>query len=237
MLGRVPKRIWLYWQQGWELAPAIPRACLTSWQQRNPEWEVISVDAHSLPNYVQLPKKHFRHKASASAMSDIVRINLLYQHGGVWVDSTVWCHKPLDHWLAPSFFGFSVPTADRPIATWFLAAASDSYLVKRWMEKTNHYWSKPSKNKPYFWFNMLFSELYRSDSVFKELWDDKVKIPCCIRQHEGPHYFAPYTAERMRAITPGFEEFLSSTDTPVFKLSLHHGLEQYVAVQRLMATL
>lgn len=57
--------------------------------------------------------------------------------GGVWADATLWCARPLDDWLEPScrtagFFGYDRPAADRPIATWFLAAAADSRIASLW---------------------------------------------------------------------------------------------------------
>lgn len=232
-----PKRIWSYWEQGWSAAPTIPRMCLQSWQQRNPDWEVIPVDAINLDRHVRLNSKPFWRNVAASPMSDLIRINLLKQHGGVWTDATVWCHKPLSSWLSDDFFCFSSPTPDRPVATWFIAANLSSYLVSKWAEKANQYWTKPRRNKPYFWFNHLFTELYNSDALFQSLWDDKIKIDCAIRKHEGPHYFCSYTAQRMQAIAEGFAEFLVTTEIPMFKLSLHHELEQYPVLHQLFSSL
>src|SRR5262249_27044921 len=32
----LPRKIWMYWHQGWERAPFVVRECLKSWMLRNP---------------------------------------------------------------------------------------------------------------------------------------------------------------------------------------------------------
>jgi mannosyltransferase OCH1-like enzyme len=43
----------------------------------------------------------------------LARLCLLRTHGGVWVDATVFCRRPLDEWLpehaASGFFAFANP--------------------------------------------------------------------------------------------------------------------------------
>lgn len=69
-----------------------------------------------------------------SDVSDIVRIKLLSKYGGVWVDSTCMCQKPLDTWIHEymnsGFFAFSNPTKDRKLASWFMASEKDNYLAE-----------------------------------------------------------------------------------------------------------
>ena len=40
---------------------------------------------------------------TAASLSDILRISLLHEFGGVWVDATVYCNRPIDEWLPPVF--------------------------------------------------------------------------------------------------------------------------------------
>lgn len=78
------------------------------------------------------------------ALSDVLRINLLAQHGGVWADATCFCTKPLDEWLpeymSTGFFAFERPVADRMIGSWFLAASKYNYIIKTFQLKVNAYW-------------------------------------------------------------------------------------------------
>ncbi len=107
------KTIWMLWFQGWRDAPDIAKACLKSWGYHNPEWEIKALDRTSIYNYLD-PKtrSHLERLAPMrpAAESDIIRISLLNNHGGVWVDSTVMCTQPLNSWLLPKmnqgFWGF-----------------------------------------------------------------------------------------------------------------------------------
>jgi hypothetical protein len=58
--------------------------------------ELVSAD--NLHEFVRIPYIHQPH-IKEQAKSDIIRLHLLAQHGGVWADATVLCLQPLDHWL------------------------------------------------------------------------------------------------------------------------------------------
>jgi hypothetical protein len=95
-----PKTVWLLWLSGWHGA-AVPWLVLQvahSWRFHNPGWHVELVSADNLHEFVRIPYIHQPH-IKEQAKSDIIRLHLLAQHGGVWADATVLCLQPLDHWL------------------------------------------------------------------------------------------------------------------------------------------
>jgi hypothetical protein len=82
------------------------------------------------------------------ALSDIVRIHLLAETGGVWADATVLPIEPLDAWLPEltqetNFFAFDRPRPDRPLASWFLAASDPQILIQKWFREVIRFWCKP----------------------------------------------------------------------------------------------
>jgi len=93
--------IWTCWFQGREAAPPIVEHCLRSWERTNPSWQVRCMDSASIPRYLELQGviDLDRQVLSARSLSDIVRIHLLHEFGGVWADATIFCSKPLDEWL------------------------------------------------------------------------------------------------------------------------------------------
>lgn len=141
------KVIWAMWLQGVLNAPYIVQRCLKSWEEKNLSWQLIVLDEKNVSEYLDLNDitKKNSDLISKQAFSDIVRINLLNKYGGVWVDATCLCLKPLDDWiysyLQDGFFAFDRPGIDRPIASWFLASASDCYLTNKYCEEVNHYWT------------------------------------------------------------------------------------------------
>jgi len=131
---QVPKQVWTYWDNGETNAPDIVKLCLEQWRIANPDWKITVLEEESLPDYIDtggIPDN-----VTQTRRSNIIRMRLLKSYGGVWADATTYCQIPLDNWLqmvsGTGFFAFFRETRYRGIATWFLAAQKDSYLLNRW---------------------------------------------------------------------------------------------------------
>jgi hypothetical protein len=152
MLGevsaRIPRIIWIMWLQGLAQAPDVVRKCYESWKKHNLGWQVIFLDEQTLQEYIDLRALigEARQYISKQALSDIVRINLLAEYGGVWVDATCFACVPLDTWIdrhcESGFFAFRNPGVDRMLSSWFLASSRDCYLVSRWCTEVNRFIDK-----------------------------------------------------------------------------------------------
>ncbi len=136
----VPKTIWFLWLQGIVNAPIIVRKCYQSWLVQNPGWDVVVLDQSSIRDYVSIETLHM----TPQALSDILRINILAEHGGVWVDATCFCMKPLDSWLfdnmSTGFFAFNRPGPDRMLSSWFLASEINNRITLTYRDTVNGYW-------------------------------------------------------------------------------------------------
>lgn len=95
------KNIFICWFQGVDNAPDIVKNCIASWKYYNNDWNIILLDNTNiihyvnLNNYVNTQDKNI----NPTALSDIIRIILLKKYGGLWVDATTFCNKPLNEWL------------------------------------------------------------------------------------------------------------------------------------------
>lgn len=143
---RFSKRIWFFWLQGIDDAPDLVQKCHCSWRLRNPDWELVTLSADDLPRYLDHETIDLKTERP-QVLSDLVRINLLRRHGGVWVDASCFCIQPLDDWLGAyfneGFFAFASPGADRLLSSWFLASKRGNYVTSRWADASNQYWSGP----------------------------------------------------------------------------------------------
>ncbi len=154
----------------------------------NPDWDFRCLDADAIGLYLDVHDLiDLEHQTVTSAsLSDIIRIALLHEFGGVWVDATLFCNQPLDEWLpfsaATGFFAFSNPAPDRLLASWFLATANDNCLVAKWAAETYRYWQGRHSSDDYFWFHHLFGKLYNLDDKARAAWDLVPKISA-----GGPH--------------------------------------------------
>ena len=172
--GELPRRIWIYWKQGWSNAPPLVDRCRRSWIEKNPGWEVVQLDEANLAEWIGNASIFEEREMSVTHRSNLVRLHLLARHGGVWTDATVWCPGPLDAWLpdlmATGFFAFSRPGPDRLLATWFLAAQPAHPLVHAWQERVERYWRLVERADFPYWFHHLFARTLRERRDMQRLW-------------------------------------------------------------------
>jgi hypothetical protein len=141
----VPKRIWAAWFQGWDAAPDLVRMNLTRWAALNPGWEVELLDQAAAD--ALLAGSGIAPRLPPQALSDVVRVRLLQERGGVWADATVYPCCPLDEWLpdvlTEGFFLFKNPEKPHAVPNWLLAGVPGHPLATTWWEDTVAYWSRP----------------------------------------------------------------------------------------------
>ena len=182
------KIIWCCWFQGFEEAPFLVKQCINSWKNKNQDWDFRFLDKYNIREYIPLEEyiDLNQKQITGAALSDIVRIMLLHEYGGVWVDATTYCNIPLDDWLSENlsegFFAFDKPGEDRLLSSWFLAAEWDNPIVNAWHRKTIEYWKHHKHVSQYFWFHYLFAETLSEDEKIAEIWDRVPKISA-----DGPH--------------------------------------------------
>lgn len=88
-----PHKIWFYWSESLEKAPKIVHICLKNIKKHVPNMNVVILDKNSVKKYIKLPAhvltKYEKGIICEAHFSDIVRVNLLNEYGGLWLDSTV----------------------------------------------------------------------------------------------------------------------------------------------------
>lgn len=189
----IPRKIWIFWAQGIEAAPPIVQMCVASWQEKNPDWEVVVIDRQSVGDYVDMPD--LAQDIPIQAYADLLRVRLLNQVGGVWVDATGYCVRPLSQWLpfvaqsgffaffwTPDTYWFQWPSYTREVANWFLAATPGSQVIKDWEAYSFDYWKGRESTSLYFWPHTLFETLTYIRAPFRKALK-RVPVISCM----GPH--------------------------------------------------
>lgn len=136
----IPKFIWSYWDS--EDMPDIVKLCIESWKKHNPDWAVLVLHKHTWRRYVtQADLASLKFNDSHERFSDFLRIYLLREYGGVWMDASMICFAPLDTWITPimsesrpEFIGFTINhvTSDwtYPLfESWFMACEKNSVFM------------------------------------------------------------------------------------------------------------
>ena len=230
------KRIFIFWDQGFVNAPLIIKKCLISWKINNPDWNIIELNNTNLKDYIDLEKeiKNFKTKSiSKASLSDIIRILILEKYGGIWCDATTLCTQSISSFIKnikEDFFAFSFKNKnDRLISSWFLYAKPNSYIIKKWKEKTIFYinnlnniggpikdtfnlWKNDKyENKHYFWFHYLFTDLYCKDVKFMNIWNNSNKV-----YNLHSHFFMDRLNEKFNVTD---KDMLNNKNYYIFKLT------------------
>ena len=94
----VNRTIWTCWWQGEEFAPEVVKKCIARMHKMSNGANVVVIDKTNYKKYVTLPKDiielHQNGKMSMAHFSDLLRTKILAEHGGLWIDSTIWMHGP-----------------------------------------------------------------------------------------------------------------------------------------------
>lgn len=90
--------IWVCWWQGLDNAPVIVKKCVDSIKKNAGTHRVVVLTENNYKDYVTFPKwieeKRNEGIISRTHYSDLLRLELLAEHGGVWLDATFFCAKP-----------------------------------------------------------------------------------------------------------------------------------------------
>lgn len=93
------QNIWICWLQGEELAPQLVKNCIDSIRRHANNHEVILITIENYKDYIKIPNyildKYQKGIISNAHFSDIIRMTLLRDYGGLWIDTTVFCTKDI----------------------------------------------------------------------------------------------------------------------------------------------
>lgn len=162
----IPNRAWSYWAQGTREIDPIVQLCLDSWKSRGCFETVVVVDSESVYSY--LPEGTLPATFSSlpfQLQSDFVRLALLHEHGGIWMDASTLVTAPVADWLESldikdGCFFFQNPgkgEGGRLFETGFMAARPKHLFFLDWLRaletlfqrKRVHRAHSPSSDAPY----------------------------------------------------------------------------------------
>lgn len=198
-----PPIIWWCWLQGEENAPELCRASLASLRKHLSDYIIRVVSEENLDQFVTIPdiirEKYASGIIPNAQYSDIVRTLLLVQHGGTWIDSTVFCT------------GYNVPILETPFfvyqnwkfgahqasvcSNWLISAAPSHPILEAVLALLLKYWKENESLLDYFLYHLFF---HMATEKYPALWDAVPRfsnIPPHIMQFE---MFKPYDSIRYK---------------------------------------
>jgi hypothetical protein len=99
--------IWIMWFQGIDQAPELVRLLIDNIRRNTSGHPIVLLDEKNYKQYCTIPlsiiQRYESGQITIQAFSDIIRVFLLRERGGLWVDSTLFITKPIPDYV------FSLP--------------------------------------------------------------------------------------------------------------------------------
>ncbi|MBT9020288.1 capsular polysaccharide synthesis protein [Lactobacillus delbrueckii subsp. bulgaricus] len=220
-------KVWICWFQGMENAPELVKNCYHSLKNNLPTKEIIVLTKDNFKKYVTFPdyiyKKWQKGIITNTHMTDLLRLELLTQYGGTWIDSTVLCTSyeaniP-DYFFNSELFFFQCLKPGRDghatyMSSWYINAKSHNRILEATKMLCYAYWQSNNSLSDYF---LLHDFLSIALENYPNEWHQIVP-----RDNATPHelllrLFDNYDEQMWDAIT---------AQTPFHKLSYKFTNEQ-----------
>ena len=175
------RRIWYCWMQGETALPAIPRLCLESIRKHSSGHDVVFIDAANYHEYVSLPagvtRLYSEGKLKQAHFADIMRVNLLAQQGGLWIDATmlVTSDLPAEIFSMP-FFSIKTKEIGHYVsrcrwAVFCLGGEEGGLVFRKVAELFDKYLSNTDVFVDYFMFDHFIELLYNHNDEVRRIID------------------------------------------------------------------
>lgn len=170
--------VWIFWWQGYNCAPSIVKKCILSVKREASKqgFKLVLLDKNNFSEYVKLPKiileKFYSQIMPIQHFSDLIRLKLLTEYGGLWCDATLLLVNPIPQCVFGDFY-----TATPGHCKWtsFLLAGKEANLVTYSLyELLKAYWENEDGLLDYFILDRFIEIIYEKDERVRQLIDNVI---------------------------------------------------------------
>ena len=170
-----PKIIWVCWLQGMDKAPEVVKKCFASLQRNCADFEIRVITFENIKQYANLPdyiwKKYQEKKISNTEFSDLLRLALLSENGGYWIDSTVFLTDRIpEEILTSEFFAYHARIHLKN-NNWFLKASAGDLIISNMKNLMFEYWKHENRLMNYFLYHLFFDLMMEKNAVLAAKWN------------------------------------------------------------------
>jgi hypothetical protein len=172
--------IWVCWWDGKENMPALVRACFQSVCNNSAGHPVILLTKHNYQEHVKIPvhvvEKADRGLISLTHLSEVLRMGLLCQKGGLWVDATILMTKHSTVLSSNAFFTIKHKNDGTYVSecrwTGFCIGGNKGNILFNCMsDLLCEYWKREDVLIDYFIFDYFLALAYESVGAIKAMID------------------------------------------------------------------
>ena len=205
-----PKVFWWCWLQGAENAPPLCKVCLKSLFRNYPDYKINVITEKNIANFVRFPEhiiRKFREgKITRTHFSDLLRLELLINHGGIWVDPTVLCTGREKSYLQQPLFIFQdllQSQSDDLAFSWFIVSCKGNPILRTARDLLYKYWLEHDELVPDE--NLLFKSMFKlAAEKYPNEWSQVPgfsNIPPHILQAEFLRKYNPDRFEQIKSMS------------------------------------
>ena len=177
--------IWMFWWQGENSMPPIVQKCYQLANVHAPkDHPVILVTKQNIQKYVSIPnyilEKVQRNIISLTHFSDILRMSLLWQYGGLWMDATMYTASDIpEKVFSNAFFSVRTPMdgewVSRCLWTGFFMGGVKGHPLFGFVRQLFYdYWRNHNELLDYFLIDLGIVLAYDHITQIKKSVDDGV---------------------------------------------------------------
>ena len=172
--------LWSYWHQGKENAPELIQRCFESVQKYEGNRKINILSFDTIKDYVELPQRYYdlvsSGKMPVALFSDILRMYLLTQYGGVWIDSTIMLTDKIPQEIIDSSFCVvrkdpEKDNQENKMSCYFIRADKNSPNLNAIKRTLENYWAENDFMINYFMFEHISTMLSYKTPELKAEWD------------------------------------------------------------------
>lgn len=205
--NRFPDKVWVCWLQGMEKAPDVVKKCVeTIYKHAGGKDKVVVLSEQNISDYIEMPadllEKWKKGIISNTHFSDLLRLALLVEYGGIWIDSTGYLTEDLpDFVVNADLFCFKAgPIAKIIASNWFFAAKPHHEILEKTRNLLYEYWRKENRLVAYSIFHPFFTMAVESTPACREAWQGVPAFNDMNAKVLSDELFRPYSPERWKQI-------------------------------------
>lgn len=179
--SKTKSNIWVFWWQGYEAAPVLVKKCIDSVRKNAGTHPIILLTKDNWQSYADIPdyiiKKVSAGNISLTHFSDILRMALLADHGGLWLDATIFVSQSIpDYCFTLPYFSIHYKASSSKITqgrwTGFCQGACTNSIIHSFCRDIFfEYWKKYARLADYFFIDYTMLCGYKNIPAFKQLVD------------------------------------------------------------------
>lgn len=205
--------VWVCWLQGEDAMPPLVKACYNSLLRNAGAHPVRLVTKDNYAGYATIPpyiiEKVEKGTISLTHFSDILRVCLIYEHGGLWIDSTMLVTAPLPEFTA-GFYSIKHKKAGQHVSNYrwtaFLLYGAKGNLLFAFLRAFFFtYWERKTKLITYLMIDYAIAIAYETIPAIKRMID---AVPYNNLRHNDLRYlmkegkaYNPTTFENICSLT------------------------------------